>query len=201
MQLGVGRLTGVFGIRGELKCKPTPLGEDAFAAGRTFAYRSPGASGELRCTGARRHHERLLLSFEGIGDPEGARAYVGAELFAERAQVELGPGEYLDTDLIGLRLIDEEGRELAQVVGVEHFPAQELSRGRTAARARAARESVRPPRGSRCRNDRYVVARGVARVAGRAPSQNRSRHAPSPRRWPARASRAYRRCPKLVAGS
>jgi 16S rRNA processing protein RimM len=125
MQLGVGRLTGVFGIRGELKCKPTPLGEDAFAAGRTFAYRSPGGTGELRCTGARRHHERLLLRFEGIGDPESARAYVGAELFAERARVELGPGEYLDADLIGLRLIDEEGRELAQVVGVEHFPAQD----------------------------------------------------------------------------
>jgi 16S rRNA processing protein RimM len=125
MQLGVGRLTGVFGIRGELKCKPTPLGEDAFAAGRTFSYRSATGSGELRCTGARRHHERLLLSFEGIGDPERARAYVGAELFAERARVELGPGEYLDADLIGLRLIDEGGRELAQVVGVEHFPAQD----------------------------------------------------------------------------
>ncbi len=125
MQLAVGRLTGVFGIRGELKCKPTALGVDAFVSGRTFAYRSPGGAGELRCTSARRHHERLLLAFEGVGDPDRARAFVGAELFAERAEVELGPDEYLDADLIGLRLIDEEGRELARVVGVEHYPAQD----------------------------------------------------------------------------
>ena len=125
MQLAVGRLTGVFGIRGELKCKPTAAGADAFAVGRTFAYRSPGGDGDLRCTGARRHHERLLLRFEGVGDPEHARAFVGAELFAERAEVELGPGEYLDIDLIGLRLFDEDGRELGEVVGIEHYPAQD----------------------------------------------------------------------------
>ena len=125
MQLAVGRLTGVFGIRGELKCKPTALGSDAFEAGRTFGYRSPAGNGELRCTGARRHHERLLLRFEGVGNPEDARAYVGAELFTESAEVELGPDEYLDSDLIGLRLIDERGLELGRVVGVEHYPAQD----------------------------------------------------------------------------
>ena len=125
MQVAVGRLTGVFGIRGELKCKPTALGLEAFTSGRTFAYRTTGGNGELRCTSARRHHERLLLGFEGVSDPESARGFVGAELFAERAEVELGPGEYLDADLIGLRLIDERGQELARVVGVEHFPAQD----------------------------------------------------------------------------
>ncbi len=37
----------------------------------------------------------------------------------------LGPDEYLDADLIGLRLLDEKGTELARVVGVEHYPAQD----------------------------------------------------------------------------
>jgi 16S rRNA processing protein RimM len=125
MQLGVGRLTGVFGIRGELKCKPTTAGQDAFAPGRSFAYRSPTAKGTLQCTSARRHHERLLLRFDGIDDPERARGYVGAELFAERDDVPLGPDEFLDADLVGLRLIDESGRELARVIAVEHYPAQD----------------------------------------------------------------------------
>jgi 16S rRNA processing protein RimM len=37
----------------------------------------------------------------------------------------LPQGEYLDDDLIGLRLCDPGGRELGVVVGVEHFPAQD----------------------------------------------------------------------------
>ncbi len=123
MLLAVGKLTGVFGIRGELKCKPAPLAEDAFAPGRSFTFRSSSGEGELRCTGARRHHERLLLTFEGIRDPDLAAPLVGAELFSEREAVPLAAGEYLDRDLIGLRVLDEAGREIARVVGVEHYPA------------------------------------------------------------------------------
>ena len=125
MEVAVGRLTGVFGIRGELKCKPTPAGNDAFAAGRSYAVATGATTAVLRCTGARRHHERLLLRFEGIDDPDRARAYVGADLFAQREDVPLGPDEYLDADLIGLRLVDESGRELGRVVAIEHYPAQD----------------------------------------------------------------------------
>jgi 16S rRNA processing protein RimM len=123
-RVAVGRLLGVFGIRGELKCRPTAFGADAFAAGRTFALGSADGR-ELRCTGARRHHERLLLAFEGIATPEAARDLVGRDLYADADDVELGADEYLDADLIGLRLIGEDGRELARVTGVRHFPAQD----------------------------------------------------------------------------
>jgi 16S rRNA processing protein RimM len=74
----------------------------------------------------RRHHERTLVAFEGIATPEAAKTLVGRELYSDAAAaIELGPGEYLDADLRGLRLIDETGRELARVVDVQHFPAQD----------------------------------------------------------------------------
>jgi 16S rRNA processing protein RimM len=125
VRVAVGKLTGVFGIRGEIKCRPSTLDTNAFAAGKTFALGSAPNAREVRCTGARRHHERLLLAFEGITTPEDARAIVGSELYAERGEPELASDEYLDKDLVGLRLIDAEGRELARVVGVQHFPAQD----------------------------------------------------------------------------
>jgi 16S rRNA processing protein RimM len=125
MRVPVGKLTGVFGIRGEIKCRPTTLDSNAFAAGKTFALGSEPSAREVRCTGARRHHERLLLAFEGIATPEEARTIVGSELYAERIEPELSSDEYLDRDLVGLRLIDAAGRELARVVGVQHFPAQD----------------------------------------------------------------------------
>ncbi|MBD5657591.1 MAG: 16S rRNA processing protein RimM [Candidatus Eremiobacteraeota bacterium] len=121
----VGRITGVFGIVGELKCKATPLGENAFAAGESFTLGSEPAARTVRCRGARRHHERLLLAFEGVTTPEAAREFVGAELYAEAGDVELGPDEYLDADLIGMRLLDEQNRELGRVAAVQHYPAQD----------------------------------------------------------------------------
>ena len=125
MRVSVGKLTGVFGIRGEIKCKPSAIDSNAFAAGKTFALGSAPNAREVRCTGARRHHERLLLAFEGIATPEEARTIVGSELYAERSEPELTIDEYLDRDLVGLRLIAADGREVARVVGVQHFPAQD----------------------------------------------------------------------------
>lgn len=65
------------------------------------------------------------MSFEGVDTPEAARSLVGAHLYAEREAMPLAADEYLDADLIGLRLVDDAGRELARVVGIEHFPAQD----------------------------------------------------------------------------
>jgi 16S rRNA processing protein RimM len=125
VRVAVGKLTGVFGIRGEIKCRPSTPDTNAFAAGKTFALGSGPNAREVRCVGARRHHERLLLAFEGIATPEDARTIVGTELYAERDEPALASDEYLDRDLVGLRLIDASGRELARVVGVQHFPAQD----------------------------------------------------------------------------
>ncbi len=125
MKVVVGRLTGVFGVRGELKCRPVPLEATAFEPGRLFALGNAADARELRCRSARRHHEKLLIAFEGIETPEDARVLAGSELYAERGAPELGPGEYLDADLVGLQLIDDAGRELGRVVGIQHFPAQD----------------------------------------------------------------------------
>jgi 16S rRNA processing protein RimM len=121
----VARLVGVFGLRGELKCKPTPAGEGAIETGREYALGASSEAARVRCVSVRRHQARILVTLEGVNTPEAAAAFVGRELFAERAQLALGPNEYLDTDLIGLRLIDGSGSELGTVVGVEHYPTQD----------------------------------------------------------------------------
>jgi 16S rRNA processing protein RimM len=125
LKVVVGRLTGAFGVRGEMKCRPGPAGAAAFAAGRSYALGAAPGAREVRCRSVRRHHEKLLLAFEGIDSPEAARALAGSELYGEQVEAELGPDEYLDADLVGLRLLDEAGRELGKVTGVRHFPAQD----------------------------------------------------------------------------
>ncbi len=120
----VGRLGAPFGVRGEMKLRPTN-GPGVFVAGKSFATGRASDATTLACTGVRRHHETLLVSFDGITSPEDARPYVNVELFAPAADVPLEAGEYFDRDLVGCDLIDAAGTNLGCVVGVEHFPAQD----------------------------------------------------------------------------
>jgi 16S rRNA processing protein RimM len=122
----IGRLSGVFGVRGEFKFRPTPLGAEAFEAGRTYDIVRGDDVRTLRCRSVRRHHEKLLVAFDGIDTPEQARPIAGCDVRADVAELELGPDEYLDADLVGLRLIDANGGDLGRVVvGVAHYPAQD----------------------------------------------------------------------------
>lgn len=124
-RVSVGRLTGAFGIRGEIKCLPTPFSAVRLSAGKTYVLALGVNAFAVRCTAVRKHQEKLLVTFEGYSTPEAVRELNGAEVFAEASEIVLGPGEYLDADLVGLRLVDAEQNELGTVVGVAHFPAQD----------------------------------------------------------------------------
>ena len=121
----MGRLLGAFGVRGELKFRASAFGASALAPGRAFALGDEDGARRVRCVAVRRHHDRLILTLEGVGSPEAARELAGAELFAEQDELLLGRDEYFDADLIGLQLFDESGKALGEVVGVEHYPAQD----------------------------------------------------------------------------
>jgi 16S rRNA processing protein RimM len=123
----VGRLTGAFGVRGEIKCLPAGDGASAFAAGRSYLVKTAAGERSLTCRSARKHHDKLLLAFEGIDSPEAVKALTGADVRAAVDEIPLGPDEYLDADLVGLRLTDELGADLGRVVvAVEHYPAQDF---------------------------------------------------------------------------
>jgi 16S rRNA processing protein RimM len=125
-QVVVGRLSRVFGVRGELGCRPGAHGASVFEPGRSFTVKDGSTARTLRCRSVRRHHEKLLLGFEGIDTPEAAREFAGRDLHAELEAAPLGEDEYLDADLVGLRLLDEGGHDLGRVViAVEHYPAQD----------------------------------------------------------------------------
>jgi 16S rRNA processing protein RimM len=122
-----GRVAGVFGLRGELKVAPSRIGDDALAAGvEVRATLTDGTVRALRVRALRRHQGRPLVAFDGIDDATSAQLLVGATLTIDRADVALDDGEYFDDDLVGCALVDAAGVVLAQVVAVEHYPAQDV---------------------------------------------------------------------------
>jgi 16S rRNA processing protein RimM len=122
--VAVARLDGLFGIRGELKCRATSAGAALIEAGRRFSLDERGER-EVTIAQVRRHHGRFVVTLEDARDAIAAQAFVGCRLFVARESVALEAGEFLEDDLAGVRLLDEAGRELGRVVRVEHYPASD----------------------------------------------------------------------------
>lgn len=126
-ELPVGRIAGVFGIRGELKCDPTTAGRTLFSPRAELRLQHPdGTSQDVRLAGVREHKGRLLIRLPGVESANDAQTYVGATFFANRERIELEPGEYLDADLIGCTLFDASGKALGAVTRVEHYPSSDM---------------------------------------------------------------------------
>jgi len=126
-ELGAGRIVGVFGLRGECKIDATRVGTDVLAAGLVVDVRlRDGTRRDLRIRSIRLHQGRPLAAFVGFDDADAAEALVGARILVDRADVTLRPGEYLDSDLIGCVVVGGSGVDIGGVVGVEHYPAQDM---------------------------------------------------------------------------
>ncbi len=124
--LPVGRIAGLFGIRGELKCDPTSSGRALFCNGAQFRCEGPRAPVSVVLASVREHKGRLLLRLEGVETADGAEDFVGSTLFAHREEITLGDNEYLDRDLVGCVVVDLAGERLGVVQNVEHFPTSDM---------------------------------------------------------------------------
>ena len=126
-ELPIGRIAGIFGIRGELKCDPTSAGRTLFLRGERFRVEfADGESQDAELTSVREHQNRLLICVRNVDSADCAQAYVGATFYADRDRIALEPGEHLDRDLVGCALYDTSGRGLGNVTAVEHYPSSDM---------------------------------------------------------------------------
>ncbi len=123
----VGRIAGVFGLHGDLKCDPSNAGRTLFLSGEVFFARFADGSGrDVEVSAVREHKGRLLIHLREVDSLEAAQPYCGAELCVERSRIALGAREYLDRDLAGCEIYDGSGKRLGQVSAVEHYPASDM---------------------------------------------------------------------------
>jgi 16S rRNA processing protein RimM len=125
-EIAVGRITGVFGIRGELKCDPTSAGRTVISAGAQLRCRHSDVTTTIRIDSVRPHKGRLLIRVAGVDDADAAAAYAGAILMAPREDVPLQGGEYFDEDLVGCAVYGKNDTIYGRVERVEHFPSSDM---------------------------------------------------------------------------
>ena len=124
--IAAARLAGTFGLQGELKCVPVRGDDSRLIEGAAYALAPEEGASTVTLRAVRRHHGRTIVALDGVTSEEAARRFVGCELFIEAAKLELADGEYLDDDLIGLRIVDDVTRNmLGTVARVQHYPVND----------------------------------------------------------------------------
>jgi len=129
-RLVVGRILRPHGVRGELSVEVLSDAPERFAPGAELGVGDPDGPeppGTTVVRAARLHLGRLLLSLEGITDRDAADRLRGAWLSIPVAAARpLDPGEFWPHQLVGLAVVDRQGRPRGRVADVVPGAAHDL---------------------------------------------------------------------------
>jgi 16S rRNA processing protein RimM len=129
-RLVVGRVLRPHGVRGELVVQVLSDAPDRFAPGAELDVGDPDGPGPPRpvvVRAARLHRGRLLVSLEGVEDRDAAEGLRGAWLSIPVAAARpLEPDEFWPHQLVGLAVVDRQGRRRGRVADVVPGAAHDL---------------------------------------------------------------------------
>ncbi|WP_139998309.1 ribosome maturation factor RimM [Paenibacillus paridis] len=115
----VGKVVNTHGIRGELKIlSQTDFAEVRFAVGSQLLMLNEenGASLEVKVISSRANKNVYILKLEGFTNINEVEKYKGWVLKVSKdKQLELDEGEYYYHEIIGCRVVTEEGEEIGTI--------------------------------------------------------------------------------------
>ena len=121
-RIAVGVIRKPHGVRGEASVEPWTDSPDRFNELRAVTLVSPDEASTRAATieSSRAHAGRALVKFAEIGSPEEVATLRDWTIEIEEHEArKLEENEYFLHDLVGLTLVDAEGRERGKVVGTE----------------------------------------------------------------------------------
>jgi 16S rRNA processing protein RimM len=129
-RLVVGRVLRPHGVRGELSVEVLSDAPERFAPGAELGVGDPDGPQPPETAvvrAARRHLGRLLLTLEGVDDRDAADRYRGAWLSIPATEARpLEEDEFWPHQLVGLTVVDHQGRERGRVADVVPGAAHDL---------------------------------------------------------------------------
>ena len=117
----LGRITGVYGVKGWVKIFSHTDPMEAIVDFSPWYIRAEGRGSQkwtaVKLKAGKRHAKTVVAKLEHCNDRDQAMAYVGNEIAVELQQLEQQreAGTYYWRDLIGLRVINQQGIELGKV--------------------------------------------------------------------------------------
>jgi len=126
--LVVGRVTAPFGVNGEVKVRPETDDPARFSRLLQVCLEFPdGAERLVRVRRARVTAASVLVTFVGYRDRDAAEALRGALVKIKQSMaLPLPEGSYYLHQLLGLRVVTEDGRDLGEITEVLKYPANDV---------------------------------------------------------------------------
>ena len=123
----VGVITSTHGIKGEVKVFPTTDNVKRFKKNMEIILDTGKENIQLTVESVKFFKQFVILKFEGIDTLNDVEVYKGASLFVERKNaVKLQKDEYFIADLIDLKVVDENEKELGTLVDVMKTGANDV---------------------------------------------------------------------------
>ena len=131
--LRVGVISSTHGVRGEVKVYPTTDDVNRFKSLKNVILDNGREHMDLEIQGVKFFKNMVILKFKGFDSIDDIEKYKGKDLLITRDQaVELGPDENFFVDLIGLRVITDNGEEFGTLTDVIKTGANDVYEVKTA---------------------------------------------------------------------
>lgn len=131
--LRVGVISSTHGVKGEVKVYPTTDDVNRFKSLKNVILDNGREHMDLEIQGVKFFKNMVILKFKGFDSIDDIEKYKGKDLLITRDQaVELGPDENFIVDLIGLRVITDNGEEFGTLTDVIKTGANDVYEVKTA---------------------------------------------------------------------
>ena len=120
--IDAGKIVNTHGVRGEVKIEVWLDGPALLKrCGRVFL-----GGAEKKILSAREHKGFLLAALEGVEDVNAAMALKGRVVRIDRADARLPEGSFFLQDILGAKVVDEQGKEIGTLVEILERPASSV---------------------------------------------------------------------------
>jgi len=125
--LRVGVITSPHGIKGEVNLFPTTDDTSQFKHWKTLVLKQKREQREMKLQSAKFFKQMVILKLEGVEDRDQAEALRQAELYIYRSQARpCEENENYITDLIGLKVVSDEGETIGTCTDVMETGANDV---------------------------------------------------------------------------
>jgi len=127
--VAIGEIGRPHGVRGEVRVTPLTDHPERFARLRECLLWDEARDRRLPCRirTARAQGDALVVALAGYDSPEAVRALTGWLLAVPESEVLPAPeGHFYSWQLVGCRVLTEDGREIGSVLRIEGSGAQDL---------------------------------------------------------------------------
>ncbi|MDJ0761289.1 MAG: ribosome maturation factor RimM [Woeseiaceae bacterium] len=114
--VSLGRIVGLFGVRGWVKIFSYTDPREAILEYKSWQLRQGSKTTPVQLSEGKRHGKSVIARFEGVEDRDAAAGYLEAEISVPRSELpETDDGSFYWTDLEGLSVVRQDGESIGQV--------------------------------------------------------------------------------------